>query len=190
MLIYDCEIAYAIPNRGEEPIPGIKYCKGWHDHVGMGISCIGVYDYATDRYRVFLRDNLQEFAELVKTEQPLISYNGIGFDNKLLAAFNINIPAEHCYDILAELWKAAGPGRHKGFKLDQVCAAALGVHKSGSGALAPVLWQQVKLGQVIDYCLNDVAMTKKLFDYLRVNHGRIPDPRDTTKTLLVPGVPL
>lgn len=29
---------------------------------------------------------------------------------------------------------------------------------------APLLWQRGKIGDVIDYCLNDVRLTKRLFD--------------------------
>jgi hypothetical protein len=42
----------------------IQYCGGWRHFEGMGISCIGAYDYAEDRWRVFTWDNRDEFAEL------------------------------------------------------------------------------------------------------------------------------
>lgn len=66
LLVYDCEIVKAIPSSKEAPTPGIEYCAGWRDFANMGISVIGAYDYETDRYRVFLEDGFQEFAELVQ----------------------------------------------------------------------------------------------------------------------------
>jgi hypothetical protein len=77
---------------------------------------------------------------------------------------------EECYDLLRETWIACGlkptfeyPS-HAGFGLDAVCAANFGTRKSGTGAFAPVLWQRGQIGEVIDYCLNDVRLTKQLFD--------------------------
>ena len=48
------------------------------------------------------------------------------------------------------------------------------------GALAPVDWQRKKFGSVIDYCLNDIALTKRLFERIRLTGG-LRDPRDSTR---------
>ena len=53
---------------------------------------------------------------------------------------------------------------HNGFTLNSFAEANYGMGKTGNGGLAPVLWQQGKRGEVIDYCLNDVYLTKLLFD--------------------------
>lgn len=186
MIIYDCEIENMIPSKDTPNKPNLKYCRGWYDHRGMGISVIGVYDYHTNKSIAFTRENFMEFLELITARSMLVSFNGIGFDNKLCRAFNMHIPDNKCYDILYELWEAAGPGqRHKGFKLDQVCKTALGLSKSGSGEFAPELWQTGQRQEVIDYCLHDVMLTKKLMDYLLNNHGDIPDPRDPNNILKV-----
>lgn len=57
MLVYDCEIEKAILGKRESRIDGIEYYAGWDDFKHMGISVIGAYDYKTDRYRVFCKDN-------------------------------------------------------------------------------------------------------------------------------------
>jgi hypothetical protein len=45
MLVYDCEIINAIkPKKPSEVRKDIKYCDGWEDYKGMGISCVGLYD--------------------------------------------------------------------------------------------------------------------------------------------------
>ncbi|MGL4501212.1 MAG: hypothetical protein ACRCU2_19225 [Planktothrix sp.] len=50
-----------------------------------------------------------------------------------------------------------------GYSLEGLAKTNLGVGKSGSGVLAPQLWQQGQYGKVIDYCLGDVAMNRKLY---------------------------
>lgn len=168
--VYDIEIVKGIADKKSPTIPGIEYCAGWNDHANMGISVIGVYDYLEDRSRVFLKDNFADFVALVNTRDIAVSFNGIGFDNKVITHGGCDISETKSYDLLAEIWAASGLARtfsyptHIGFGLDAVCSLNFGTTKSGSGALAPVLWQQGRFGEVIDYCLNDVALTKQLFD--------------------------
>ncbi len=76
-LIYDCEIQKCIPDRDEMPDPTLAYCRGWNDHANMGISCICVWDYLAQTPRVFLPDNLAEFAALVKERETIIGFNSI-----------------------------------------------------------------------------------------------------------------
>lgn len=169
-LIYDIEILKGICGRNETMLDGIEYCEGWNDHVNMGISVIGAMQYHTRRPRVFLKDNFSEFQKFVDDGYLMVGFNSIPFDNKVIAAtLGISIPEEQCYDLLREIWKAAGlgpvfsPSTHGGFGLDAVCETNFGVKKSGNGALAPVLWQRGQYGEVIDYCMNDIYMTDRLF---------------------------
>ena len=187
-LIYDIEIKKAVPMRKEPKIEGIEYCDGWHDHANMGISCVGVYDYADERYRVFMDDNMAGFAALCERRDVIVSFNGLAFDNRVMAANGIVVPNERSYDLLVELWRAAGLAEtfqypsHMGFGLDATCERNFGVHKSGNGALAPVLYQRKQFGELIDYCLNDVALTKRLFDAVMAD-AEIKDPRGSSVIL-------
>ena len=172
IIIYDCEIVKAIPNRDGSKLEGIEYCAGWRDFANMGVSVTGVYDYVEGRYRVFCEDNRAEFEKLIAERDLFVGFNSIPFDNALLAAspFWPVPPASQCYDLLREIWAAADLGpkfdfmTHGGYGLDAVCLKNFGTRKSGDGALAPMLWQQGKIGAVIDYCLNDIFLTKQLFD--------------------------
>jgi len=194
IVIYDCEIKRGIPARGEEKIPGIEYCKGWGDHAGMGVSVTGVYDYDEDRYRVFCDDNVDEMLELFASADLLVGFNSIRFDDRLLVATYPDYAdiTTTRYDLLVETWRAAGlkpswgsPKTHGGFGLDAMCEANFGVRKSGHGAMAPVLWQQGKIGAVIDYCLNDIRMTKMLLD-CAMGDLEVINPKDGVLTLRNP----
>jgi len=206
VVVYDLEIIKGIGNKNEERLPNIEYCAGWHDHVNMGISVLGAYDYLEDRYRVFCKDNYQEFFNLLADRETWVTFNGLSFDNRVIEACwdsgslavlwpysnesheaSGEPPYDPNYDILVELWAAAGlgpvfqSGGHGGYGLDATCKANLGYGKTGNGALAPVLWQQGKVGEVVDYCLSDVHRTKKLFDLIR---GGVPLVSHKTKELL------
>lgn len=168
-LIYDCEVVNCIPNWGEELDPNLKYCSGWDDFDGMGISVIGAYDFRQDRYRIFLEDNFQEFQKLVDDRKAIIGFNSLCFDDKLCEAHGLKVSTT--YDLLAEVRVASGQPRYYvkgvtrgGYSLEKLTWANLGYGKSGSGSLAPELWQRGQQGAVIDYCLQDVEITRRLFD--------------------------
>lgn len=89
IVVFDIEIRQAIPDRREPPMEGVKYCGGWSDHAGMGISVICAYDYSSDRYRTFLKDNFGLFEDLLHESDIVVSFNGLAFDNRVLAANGI-----------------------------------------------------------------------------------------------------
>lgn len=190
-IIYDCEIIKAIPNKDRTQQEGIAYCGGWRDFSNMGISVIGAYDYVEDRYRVFCADNSKEFAELCNARDLCVGFNNIPFDNQLIRSSSpwLSPTDANCYDLLIEIWASVGLSSefnyktHGGYGLDAVCEKNFGTKKSGSGALAPVLWQQGKTGEVIDYCLNDVRLTKQLFDAV-LTGAPIKSPKEDRNLIL------
>lgn len=191
MLIYDIEIANAIQGRKEPRLANVKYCNGWEDHKGMGISVVGVYDYAESRYRVFTESNKNSFLDLVSKHDLLIGFNNVRFDNKVISAcWGLDIPQNRCYDALAAIWAALGLSdvfdyrTHGGYSLGACAAANFGLSKSADGGQAPIDWQSGKIGDVIDYCLNDVYLTKLLVDRI-IEDGQIVSPKDKTKVLTI-----
>lgn len=169
MIVYDIETQFPVLDEEEKPETDILYCPSWTDFKGMGISCIGVFDYKDQRYRVFLEDNIWRFKELVKDSEnwPLVGFGNISFDNEVLRVNGIDIPDVACIDIKRVVVKAAGfeiATRPPGFGLNALCKANGIREKSGEGKLAPVWWQRKQLGKLIDYNLNDVLMTVLLFN--------------------------
>lgn len=172
-IVYDTEIVRCIPPVIPE-FAGLQYCRGWTDYAGMGISVIGAYDYAEDRYRIFLQDNLEEFQKLLDKTELVVGYNTLRFDNPLLAAHGLTVPDGKNFDLLARLRAVAGAA--KGLNLNSLAEANFGAGKTDSGALAPVKFQLGERGAVFDYCLADVWLTKRLFDKV-LREEPIIDPR-------------
>lgn len=168
-LIYDCEIEKCIPERDGSRSPKLAYCEGWHDHANMGLTVICAWDYLTQMPRVFLGDNLPAFADLVKQREHVLGFNSRYFDDLLCQANGIEVTTT--YDLLVEVRRATGqPSAYvrgltrAGYRLEDLCRANFGEGKSGNGELAPALWQQGRHGEVIDYCLRDVMLTKRLVE--------------------------
>ncbi len=186
IIIYDCEIINAINVKTE--LKDIKTCAGWHDFKNMGISVICAYDFQADRYRVFTADNMDAFRTLVDQSDVVIGYNSLVFDNPLCRANQINIEDRKSWDLLNEILLSAGLSSpfmekdYETFSLSACSLANLGLNKKTDGADAPIQWQRGRIGTVIDYCLNDVFLTKGLFDLVR-ERGYIIDPRDPSNRI-------
>jgi hypothetical protein len=183
MFIFDIEIANPIaPKNPAEREAGLFYAKDFNDYANMGIACIGVYEYTTDKYRVFGEYDLDDFRQLVAANDIAVGFNNIRFDNNVLNANQIVVLPNKSYDILHEIQSAIG--LQKGCRLDDVIKANFpsAGGKTMNGADAPLLWQRGYHTKVIDYCLNDVRLTKMLLDRI-IRFGWIKNPISPDKTL-------
>jgi hypothetical protein len=172
ILIFDLEIKNAILGRGEQKRDDVQYCGGWEDHAGMGVAVLCAWVGWKQWPMVFFEENLHEFADLAFEADLCAGFNNIGFDNKVLYANGIKVPDEKSYDILREIQIATG----KRAKLDDCCSVNFGIGKSGDGGMAPILWQQGKRLEVINYCMHDtVAMTRRLLETIWLR-GEIKHP--------------
>ena len=53
VVVYDCEIICAIPDKKVPNARDLQYCGGWGDYAGMGISVLAAVDVETQVPRVF-----------------------------------------------------------------------------------------------------------------------------------------
>lgn len=183
-LIYDCEIKKCIPPRDGKLQLGLEYCQGWDDFAGMGVAVVGVWDCLENLPRVFGESSLDQLQALARQRLCCVGFNSHKFDRTLLAANGVEIAAHQSYDILRELWIASGLDpdaydykTHGGYSLNDCAITNFGMRKSGTGELAPVLWQQRRHMDVVDYCLRDVMLTRRLFLRAMQNDGAIKHPR-------------
>jgi hypothetical protein len=114
----------------------------------------------------------------------IAGFNSKHFDNKLIAAHGYTVPDEKTFDLFLEIKEAAGAHKFaKGYNLDNCCLVNLGYQKSGDGALAPKLWQQGRIGAVVDYALRDIMLEMMLLE-LCIKQPII-DPGNTSSRIFV-----
>lgn len=164
---FDLEIA--------EEVDNVR--KTWDDaRRGLcGVSVLCLYDSDVDQFLLFDQDSLLEGLRYLRHADLIVGYNSREFDVPCLegAAGEALGIVPHC-DMLQEIWGSLGK-RRKGFKLAEVCERTLGITKSKSGAMAPELYATGKFAELHTYCLRDVQLTAKLFDYI-VDNSHIIDP--------------
>ncbi|MBN2093876.1 MAG: ribonuclease H-like domain-containing protein [Candidatus Zambryskibacteria bacterium] len=135
---------------------------GSNNPASLDISVVGVYDYANDKYKAFLVEEFNKLWPIIENAQILITFNGDHFDIPLL---NKYYPGDllklKSVDILKEMYKSAG----RRMKLDQIAEGTLGANKSGHGLDAIKWWRNGEIEKVKRYCLNDVRLTKDIYEY-------------------------
>jgi len=139
---------------------------GSNDPADLTLSVVGVFDSESELYSTYLLPELGRLWPMIESTDMLITFNGDHFDIPLL---NKYYPGDllkiKSLDLLKEMQKSAG----RRMKLDQIAEGTLGVNKSGDGLLAIKLWREGKIEELKKYCLDDVRITKDLYEYALQN---------------------
>ena len=132
----------------------------------LKISVVGVYNYTTNKYQIYREHEIPKLSALLQTADQIIGYNIKDFDFEVLRPYlNFNVDELPFCDILLEISKVLG---HR-IKLEDVAQATLGAGKSGSGKEAILYFRQGRWDLLEKYCLDDVKITKQIYDYALKN---------------------
>ena len=200
-VVVDVEIQKTI-----EETPG-----GWDatDQLGVAVAC--VWEYRTQRMRVYGPEDLVQLQERLLKADRISGFNIWNFDFPVIwgisktqwkqlrdgtfAYFakdgwpNLHSLLKRTDDMLRRIWQALNldpdnfdPKTHGGWKLDNVALATLGYAKIGYGGDAPKWYQKGLIQKVVNYCADDVALERDLTDYVE-RYSRV---LNGNKTLKVP----
>lgn len=135
----------------------------------LKISVVGIYHYLKNECRTFEEKELPELEEILKGVDLLIGFNIKQFDLMVLEPY-LTIPVHQLptLDIMQEIAKVVG---HR-VSLQSVAMATLKESKSGHGLEAIRLFRQGKMDELKRYCLDDVRLTKEIYEY-GAKHGQL-----------------
>lgn len=136
------------------------------DIESMELSLIGIHDSETDEYSSYVKEELVRLWPLLEKADVLVGYNSDHFDIPILNKYYAgDLTQIKSIDLLAEIRKSLG----RRIKLDSVAEATLGEKKSGNGLDAVTWWKEGKIEKVRKYCLDDVRITKDIFEFALKN---------------------
>jgi predicted PolB exonuclease-like 3'-5' exonuclease len=139
---------------------------GSNDPKDLDISVVCLYDYETDTYSSFLQEDFGKLWPILENADMLITFNGDHFDIPLLDKYYPgDLTKIKSLDILKEVKKSLGFR----LKLDSIAMATLGTGKSGHGLEAVTWWKNGEIEKLIKYCIDDVKVTKEVYDYALKN---------------------
>ncbi len=155
---------------------------GKADPALLDISLVGVYDYETDEYSSYLVEDLPKLWPLLEAADVLITFNGDHFDIPLLNKYyNGDLTKIKSLDLLVEFRKALG----RRIGLGNIAEATLGIGKSGHGLQAVEWWKKGDIESIRKYCLQDVKVTKDVYEYA-LKHKKLKyKDGDSVKSVII-----
>lgn len=131
----------------------------------LGISFAGLYvrDGFTGpgEEMGFFEDDLADLFPILEQADVIIGFNSDNFDLPALAPYySGSVSALPSLDLLARIKNSSG---HR-ISLESVAQATLGKGKTGDGLDAIRYYQQGNLEALKKYCLQDVAVTRDVYD--------------------------
>ncbi len=136
----------------------------------LKVSVAGVYSYQEDRYDAYLEADLApKLAPRLKDAELLIGFNIRRFDLPVIQPYlPYSVSTLPVLDIMEEVVKNLG---HR-LSLESLAQATLGRGKSGHGMDALRWFKEGRFDLITKYCLDDVKLTKELYDYGK-EHGKL-----------------
>lgn len=163
---------------------------GSSDPTALDISVVGIHDSETGVYEAFFVHEFPRLWKALENADALVGYNSDHFDIPILNKYYPgDLKRIKSIDLLKEIHGVLG----RRVKLDAVAEGTLGMRKAGHGLDAIKWWRDGQKEKVRDYCLKDVEITRKVFDYALQNGalkfaelGKTKEIKLNTKNWLTP----
>ncbi|MDO8581950.1 MAG: ribonuclease H-like domain-containing protein [bacterium] len=135
---------------------------GSRDTDQLKISVVGVYTYSDDQLRIYMQEELPKLWSILEHADRIIGYNHRSFDMPVLN----NYYSGDCTTFpLLDMMEGAADALGYRPKLDDLAFGTLKTRKSGHGLDAVRYWQTGEIEKLKKYCLDDVRITRDLYEY-------------------------
>lgn len=146
---------------------------GKNEPAALDLAVVCLYDSADNQYKSFIQKELSGLWPILEKADLLIGFNTEHFDIPLLNKYySGDLSKIRGVDLLKEVKKVLG----RRIKLDTLAEATLGRKKIGDGTESVRWWRAGEVEKVIKYCIEDVRITKELYEYaLKNSHLKYRD---------------
>ena len=156
---------------------------GWNNFTALKISVVGAYSYLKDAYFCFEEQEIPKLAELMRDAKLLVGFSINRYDVPVLANYfqgspetrDVDLWKKERIDLLEEVEIETGSR----ISLSKLSQANLGVSKDQHGSEAIELWKSGRIDELKNYCLNDVKLTRQLYDLYRRDGSLVIPHRET-----------
>lgn len=152
----------------------------------LGVSFVGVCVRegftGAGEFKGFFEKDLPQLWPILETADVLIGFNIEGFDLETLRPYYSGNPDTWgVLDLMLRFKQATG---HR-IGLDAIAQETLGQGKSGNGLDAIRYYRSGQLRELAKYCLQDVAVTRDIYDYGRTQ-GKVKFTNKWNRKIEVP----
>jgi DEAD/DEAH box helicase domain-containing protein len=154
---------------------------GWDNYAALKISVVAVYSYLQGRYFCYEENEMEKLVELFEDARRIVGFSMNRYDIPVLNQYFQKIKGApklwemERVDLLEEIEMSAG----QRVSLDRLAEFNLGgARKTHHGSEAITLYRDGKMDELKEYCINDVKITKELYDlYRKQNYFMMPDKK-------------
>ncbi|RLB88410.1 MAG: DEAD/DEAH box helicase [Deltaproteobacteria bacterium] len=140
---------------------------GWNKAQRMGVSCAVLYDSSSDEFHTYLQEDVDLLCRHLQRLDLIIGFNIIRFDYKVLSGLSsFDFHGLPTLDLLMKVHEILGYR----LSLDHLAQQTMGCKKSADGLMALEWWKQGKMEKIIEYCTQDVRVTRDLYRFGHENH--------------------
>jgi len=140
---------------------------GWGNVHLMRLAVGVLYDKGSDGFEIFSEEQVEDLIERLRAYDLVVGFNIKRFDYRVLGAYTgFDFGELPTFDILEDIYQRLGFRLSLGHLAEQT----LGKGKTADGIQAVRWLREGKLDAVIEYCKDDVAITRDLF-YFGLSHG-------------------
>lgn len=143
-----------------------EFTRGQADPAQLELALIAIHDSDTDEFSSYLQDELPKLWPILEKADLIIGYNSDHFDIPILNKYySGNLASIRSVDLLKEVKNVLG----RRLKLQSIAEATLGHGKTADGLTAMKWWKEGRVEDVRAYCIEDVRVTKDLYEYALKN---------------------
>ena len=130
----------------------------------LGLSAAVTHSTADDAFHHYTEETVADLIAELKSADLVVGFNVLSFDYEVLRAYTDdpldNLPT---VDMLDHIYKRLG------FRvsLDNLAQATLHAAKSADGLQAVRWYKEGQIQKVLEYCQQDVEVTRQLYEYGR-----------------------
>ncbi|HSR35332.1 MAG TPA: ribonuclease H-like domain-containing protein [Anaerolineae bacterium] len=135
---------------------------GRHNIRKLGLSAAVTYSSADGAFHHYTEETVDDLVAELKTADLVVGFNVLNFDYEVLHAYtDDSLDRLPTVDMLDHIYKRLG------FRvsLDNLAASTLGTAKSADGLQAVRWYKQGRIQEILDYCQQDVEVTRQLYEY-------------------------
>jgi DEAD/DEAH box helicase domain-containing protein len=143
--------------------------RDFSEHAKLGITVLALFNYKDNSQKIFTEKDLSELFPILENCSYIIGFNINSFDLPVLQPYYPgDINHFKTFDILDDIKRILG----RRLSLNDTIRATLDKKKTGHGLEAIDFYKEGKWNELKKYCLDDVMLTKELFEY-GVNNKKI-----------------
>lgn len=148
----------------------------------LQISLVGVYSYNQDKFLAFDENQISALRPLFQKSGMIVGFSINRFDIPVLQKhFNFSLLAIPRLDLLDEIELAAG----RRISLDALAKTNLNAGKTHHSLEAIKLYKEGNLEELKNYCLNDVKLTKELYELAKKQKYLLVPQRESGELIKV-----